>query len=74
MAHFLGEKVHRQSPPFNKLVSISLQDGVFLEPFKNAIVTPLIKKTSLPKEDLKNYRPVSGLSCLSKLVEPVVAA
>ena len=56
------------------MVNLSLQDGVFPEPFKNAIVTPLIKKTSLPKEDLKNYRPVSGLSFLSKLVERVVAA
>ena len=27
-----------------------------------AIVTPLIKKPSLCKEDLKNYSPVSGLS------------
>ena len=39
-----------------------------------AIVTPLIKKTSLPKDDLKNYQPVSGLSFLSKLVERVVAS
>ena len=41
--------------------------------FKNAVVTPLIKKASLPVEDLKNYRPVSGLSFISKLVERVVA-
>ena len=61
-------------PSVTKLVNLSLQDGVFLEPFKNAIVTPVIKKTSLPKEDLKNYRPISGLSFLSKLVEHVVAA
>ena len=57
-----------------KLVNLSLQDGVFPEPFKNAIVTPLIKKTLLPKDDLKNYQPVSGLSFLSKLVERVVAS
>ena len=40
----------------------------------HAIVTPLIKKTSLSKEDLRNYWPVSGLSFLSKLVERIVAA
>ena len=40
-------------PSITKLVNMSLQDGVFPEPFKKAIVTPLIKKTSLPKEDLK---------------------
>ena len=61
-------------PSITKLVNLSLQDGVFPEPFKNAIVTPLIKKTSLPKDDLKNYRPVSRLGFLSKLVERVVAS
>ena len=34
---------------------------------------PLIKKASLPRDDLKNYRPVSGLCFVSKLVERVVA-
>ena len=32
------------------------------------VVTPLIKKASLPGNDLKNYRPVSGLCFLSKRV------
>ena len=40
---------------------------------KKAVVTPLIKKASLPVEDLKNYRPVSGLSFISKFLESVVA-
>ena len=38
------------------------------------VVTPLIKKSSLSKDELKNYRPVSGLSFISKLVERVVAS
>ena len=42
--------------------------------FKQAIVTPLIKKPSLAKDDLKNYRPVSGLSFISKVDERVVAS
>ena len=32
-----------------------------------------IKKLSSFKDDLKNYRPVSGLCFISKIVEPVVA-
>ena len=32
------------------------------------------RRPHLPKDDLKNYRPVSGLSFLSKLVERVVAS
>ena len=46
----------------------------FSKTLQNTIATPLIKKTSLSKEDLKNCWPVSGLSFLSKLVELIVAA
>ena len=56
-----------------ELVNYSLIDGSFPCAFKRAVVTPLIKKASLPRNDLKNYRPVSGLCFLSKLVERVVA-
>ena len=34
-------------------------------------MTPLLKKPSLDLHDLKNYRPVSNLSFVSKLVERV---
>ena len=37
------------------------------------MVTPLIKKPNLPSNDLKNYRLVSGLSFISKLIKCVVA-
>ena len=52
-----------------KLVNYSLIEGSFPIFF----VTPLIKKASLPRDDLKNYCTVSGLCFLSKLVEQVVA-
>ena len=38
-----------------------------------AYVTPLQKKPSLDRNILKNYRPVSNLSFISKLIEKVVA-
>ena len=60
-------------PSITKLVNCSLSEGLMPDSFKSAIVTPLIKKPSLPTDDLKNYRPVSGLGFLSKLVERVVA-
>ena len=56
-----------------KLINHSLIEGSFPNSFKKAVVTPLVKKASLPRDDLKNYRPVSGLCFLSKLVERVVA-
>ena len=60
-------------PSLTKLVNCSLMEGCVPESFKSAVVTPLIKKPNLPSNDLKNYRPVSGLSFVSKLVERAVA-
>ena len=59
-------------PSITRFVNCSLSEGVVPDEFK-AIVTPLIKKSSLPPNDLKNYRPVSGLGFISKLAERVVA-
>ena len=55
------------------LVNKTLAEGVFPSTFKNAHVTPLLKKTSIGKKDMKNCRPVSNLSFESKLVEKIVA-
>ena len=40
--------------------------------FKQAIVTPLLKKPGLNTNDMKNFRPVSNLSFISKILEKVV--
>ena len=40
---------------------------------KSSIVIPLIKKLGLDREMLKNYRPVSNLSFLSKVIEKVIS-
>jgi hypothetical protein len=60
------------APTITSIVNLSLSTGVFPSDFKQSIVTPLIKKPSLDKENLNNYRPISNLSFLSKLVERVV--
>ena len=60
-------------PSITNLVNFSLIEGSFPNALKKAVVTPLIKKASLPKNDRKNYCPVSGLSFLSKSVERVAA-
>ena len=51
-----------------KLVNMSLGHGIFCKHWKLAIIKPLLKKIRL-ELILKNYRPVSNLSFLSKLVE-----
>ena len=60
--------------PITRIVNISLATGEFPHRFKRALVTPLIKKPSLDCTDLKNYRPVSNLSFISKVIEKVAAA
>ena len=52
-----------------RIINCSLFEGAVSADFKKAVVTPLIKKASLPPDDFKNYQPVSGLCFISKLVE-----
>ena len=59
--------------PLTLFINICLNHGVFPDQFKLALVSPLLKKPSLPKEELKNYRPVSNLNYISKLLERVIA-
>ena len=54
-------------------INQSLTQSVVPSTFKQAVVRPLIKKTGLDPEEYRNYRPVSNLSFLSKVLEKVVA-
>ncbi len=55
-------------PLLTKMVNLSLQTGVFPNEWKLALVLPLIKKFGL-ELIFNNFRPVSNLSFVSKLVE-----
>ena len=59
-------------PVLTLIVNTSLECAEFPQELKKAFVTPLIKKAILDCEILKNYRPVSNLSFLSKLIERIV--
>ena len=58
---------------FQKIVNLSLTSGTVPIAFKKAVVKPLIKKPNLDPELLGNYRPVSNLPYLSKILERAVA-
>jgi hypothetical protein len=68
----LKKVIHVLAKPIANLLNISLSSGVFPSSLKCAYVTPLLKKPSLSAEHFKNYRLVSGLSFISKLIERVV--
>ena len=61
-------------PVITRVINMSLALGHVPTSMKTALVTPLIKRPSLDKEVLQNYRPVSNLSFLSKVLERVVSA
>ena len=55
---------------FNK----SLAAGEIPSSLKVALITPLLKKPDLNCDDPANYRPVSNLPFISKLLEKVIAS
>ena len=59
-------------PSVTRIINLSLDTGYFPDHWKLALLRPLLKKDGL-EPVLKNYRPVSNLRYISKLVETVVA-
>ena len=58
------------SEPLSLLFNRSLSEGRFPASWKQAHVTPIHKKG--PKEKCSNYRPISLLSCVGKVMEKCV--
>ena len=59
--------------PITDIINISMEISTFPQNFKEAHVRPLLKRTSFPENELKNYRPVSNLSYISIILEKIVA-
>lgn len=56
-------------PVLTQMINDCFQSGTVPSVFKQAIVKPLLKKQDLDPNKPSNYRPVSNLSFLSKLLE-----
>ena len=56
------------------LANLSFTEGRFPAAFKQAFVTPLLKKPDLDKSDPSSYRPISNLNNISKLLERLFLA
>ena len=54
--------------PITTIINLSLESGTFPLSFKEAHVTPLLKISNFPVNNRKNYRPVSNLSFISKII------
>ncbi len=68
-ASLITENLPELLPAITAVVNTSLQSGEFPSALKVALVTPLLKKPSLDVEELKNFRPVSNLPFVGKVIE-----
>ena len=59
-------------PSLTDQFNSSLASGIFPQCFKSALVTPILKKRCLDHNYLYNYRPVSNLCCIAKILEKFV--
>ena len=65
----LKECVDSLIPILLKIVNLSITTSNFPDALKLAIIIPLLKKILLNIENKKNYRPVSNLAFLGKVIE-----
>ena len=56
--------------PLARIINTSIETGIFPEDWKEAAVTPILKKGN--PETKENYRPVSCLHVASKVLEKII--
>uniref|UniRef100_A0A3B1IP97 Reverse transcriptase domain-containing protein n=1 Tax=Astyanax mexicanus TaxID=7994 RepID=A0A3B1IP97_ASTMX len=69
---FLKNVFYSISADILQIVSTSLMSGVFPNALKTAVVKPLLKKKNLDTNLLNNYRPISNLPFIGKIIEKIV--
>ena len=72
-AKLIKELLPTLGPPLLNIINTSLSCGIVPTSFKSAIIKPLLKKPNLDSEVLNNFRPISNLPFLSKILEKVVS-
>ena len=61
-------------PLISAIIHSSLTTGSVPAPFKDAAVTPILKKPGSDPNDFNNLRPISNLPFISKILEKIVAS
>ena len=56
------------------LANLSFDQAAFPSKFKHALITPLLKKPGLSKSDPSNFRPISNLNTIGKILECLALA
>ena len=71
-AVLLKENFDMLLPTLCRIVNLSLESGYVPPSLKTAVLLPLLKKPSLDHEILSNYRPISNLKVISKIIEKLL--
>ena len=61
-------------PFLTRLCNVSIQSGCLPTSQKTAMVSPRLKKSSLDPAEIQNYRPISNLPFMSKVIEKLILA
>ena len=56
------------------IVNNSFKEGLFPSALRTAVVRPLLKKDNLDRNTMNNYRPISNIPVISKLMEKVAVS
>ncbi len=70
--HFFLNVLNCLEADLLEVVKASLLSGTFPNSLKTAVVNPLLKKCNLDNTMLSNYRPISNLPFIGKIIEKVV--
>jgi len=65
--------VDQHLPLITAIVNMSMDQSVVSLCLKRTSIIPLLKRPGLDQEEMKNYRPISNLPFIFKLIENVVA-
>ena len=68
----LKECVEELLPIITTFVNRSMQEGTVPKSLKHALVTPILKKDDMDPNILSNFRQVSNLACLAKILEKAI--
>jgi len=71
--HLVKSCIQAFLPIITFIVNMSLNTAIMPNDLKKALITPIIKKLMLDPEILKNYRPISNVPFISKVIEKCVA-
>ena len=68
----IRQSLYLLAPILLQIINLSISQNIFPDDLKNALITPILKSETKDPDEFQNYRPISNLQFLSKLLEKVL--